>query len=173
MISFGKKSKSKAKPRATVGSNKKKIAKKKLVLLVVPVVALLGLGGYFGVKQLQLRQLKARAAAGWTEIDNWLGNSPVLACKIPVKTEFGPLWKIKLLLINGTKEPKEPVNVSFNINLGEKLVASMKMYARPGQWVYKEAYAPMSGHNYFVIIGGINRGGASEPSSFDTITNKC
>ena len=144
----GKNSKSKtAKPRATVGSNKKKISKKKLVLLVVPVVALLGLGGYFGVKQLQLRQLKAQAG-GWTNVA-----SDMLACRVTSNNEFGSFWKIKFFTVNETKVTKY---FNFYVEKSNQIYSATHMQIKPGQWVYREAYAPRAdGYTYST---GVNNG---------------
>ncbi len=79
----------------------------------------------------------AKAASGWTTLEG-SSSSYLLACKYYETGGYGPVWRVHMLLANGSTS----VNVaSVKVTRYGNTVGAISMYATPGQWVFNDIYA--------------------------------
>lgn len=159
--------------RAVVGSTKKtkssKVITKRMALFgIVGVLAFSTIAG-LGWQKWQEHQFRAKAA-GWTVV-NGFANSPLLACKIAINSAYGPLWKITLVLANGSGVGKFG---GFYVERGSGIVSTVNLPAYPGQWIVRETYASrVLGDTYSTSYAEAGRGGGgpfTQRLNYNTIT---
>jgi|GEM_PF-2578107 len=159
------KNKKSAPTKAVIGGGSK-LPKKKMLLLGLPVLVFLAVGGFFGNKYYQQQRLEA-AAAGWTQIGTWDGGV-FYACKTYVNSPYGALWRVTTIMIGGNSSMKG----EFQVMRGSSLVNQTNHTVAARQWgrlQYNFASVPLGDYSQGTLGSG-SKGGFFE-LGMNQITN--